>query len=198
MFQYSTGPKGRCLSFWFYITGLDAGFLSFQVVDKVSDSYTIVWNKGGESLGDQWNFGSFGFYVENPYFIRIIGFSGGAPGSVALDDLMFQDSTFCATIPDTAGKGSGLPVPVTTTVKPPNANQTSEYDCDFESGLCNWQNSGRNGMLWKRIRGSQYGETGPEVDHTLGTALGYYINIGMKINKILFSIIFIYYLDTFF
>ncbi len=157
VFQYSTAPKGRCFTFWYYMKGVDMGSLSVQIVDKTSQKYSTVWRLSGKDLGDGWNYGSIGFYVENEYFIRFIGVSGGAPGSIAIDDLMFLDASYCSLSPSEAYADASLPVPVTTTVRPPTANLTSEFDCDFEKGLCNWQVDRKNGLEWKRARGELSG-----------------------------------------
>ncbi|XP_072179347.1 MAM and LDL-receptor class A domain-containing protein 2-like [Diadema setosum] len=54
-----------------------------------------------------------------------------------------------------------------------------EFDCDFESGLCGWQQAyyGDN-FDWTRRSGSTpSSNTGPSVDHTYGTYSGYYMYI---------------------
>jgi len=179
VFQYSTAPKGRCFTFWFYMKGVDMGSLSVQIIDKTNRKYSTVWRINGKDLGDKWNYGSIGFYVENPYFIRFVGFSGGAPGSIAIDDLMFVDASYCSLTPSDASGDVSLPVPMTTTVKPPTTNITSDFDCNFENGLCTWQQDTRNGLKWLRARGElNFGEHGPLVDHTLGNRSGFYVHLG--------------------
>ncbi|CAH1786799.1 unnamed protein product [Owenia fusiformis] len=52
------------------------------------------------------------------------------------------------------------------------------FDCDFEKGLCGWQGDKRGNFQWTRGRGSNKPyNTGPTVDHTLGTSDGYYMYI---------------------
>lgn len=177
VFQYSTGPYGRCLTFWYYISGYDAGFLTFRVKDLKTGSTYDLWHLGGTSQGDHWNYGTFGFYSENPYLIQIIGFNGGLPGSVAIDDLIFQDSKYCEVFPFTAIVGPGLPKPIVTTTPNP-ISDGSDYDCTFEEDYCNWSNDTTKQLFWLRANGkTDTVETGPSVDHTLGTSAGYYAHI---------------------
>ncbi|KAL3836125.1 hypothetical protein ACJMK2_021576 [Sinanodonta woodiana] len=47
--------------------------------------------------------------------------------------------------------------------------------CSFERDLCNWQQSAADDLDWVRFRGeTSTPDTGPIVDHTYGTDLGYY------------------------
>ncbi|XP_071492675.1 MAM and LDL-receptor class A domain-containing protein 1-like isoform X9 [Diadema antillarum] len=54
-----------------------------------------------------------------------------------------------------------------------------EFDCDFESGLCGWQQAYYGDDFdWTRYSGSTpSSSTGPSVDHTYGTYYGYYMYI---------------------
>ncbi|XP_071492673.1 MAM and LDL-receptor class A domain-containing protein 1-like isoform X7 [Diadema antillarum] len=54
-----------------------------------------------------------------------------------------------------------------------------EFDCDFESGLCGWQQAYYGDDFdWTRNSGSTpSSSTGPSVDHTSGTYYGYYMYI---------------------
>ena len=135
VFQYSTGPHGRCLTFWYHISGADAGFLTINVIDLETTETYSIWRVGGKDQGKQWNYGSLAFYSDNPYAIQIVGLNGGLPGSVALDDIIFQDSRFCQVFPFGAIAGPGLPKPILTTTPNPSANYTSDYDCSFEEGV---------------------------------------------------------------
>lgn len=49
-------------------------------------------------------------------------------------------------------------------------------ECTFEIGLCDWTNDPEGDVEWQRRQGSTpTSQTGPTVDHTLGTAAGNYI-----------------------
>lgn len=54
----------------------------------------------------------------------------------------------------------------------------SPYDCNFETGLCSWKQAKDDQFDWTRNKGgTSSGNTGPSVDHTKGTASGYYVFI---------------------
>lgn len=79
------------------------------------------------------------------------GISGSSyTGDIAIDDVMLSDD----------------PCP------PPG-------DCTFENGMCTWVNTKGDVFDWTRNSGSTPSlQTGPSVDHTLGTDYGMYgINI---------------------
>ena len=169
IFSSSTSPKGRCLTFWYYITGSNAGSLSFYVQDITNNNSYIIWKNGGADLGIEWNYGSFGFYFNNPYTIRIVSESSTSARIIALDDLIFQESKYCAVYPSSAMAGTGLPLPVnpTTTTKNPITSFPSVYDCNFETNFCNWNNDVTRKLMWTRNSGSTSSyETGPTIDHT--------------------------------
>ena len=48
--------------------------------------------------------------------------------------------------------------------------------CDFEKGLCTWQNSVNEDFDWIRSSGqTMTADTGPSTDHTFGTPYGVYL-----------------------
>ena len=54
----------------------------------------------------------------------------------------------------------------------------AQGSCDFETGYCGYSNEvERDDFDWQLGRGTVYYYTGPKVDHTTGTALGYYAYI---------------------
>ncbi|XP_078476033.1 MAM and LDL-receptor class A domain-containing protein 1-like [Lampetra planeri] len=49
-------------------------------------------------------------------------------------------------------------------------------DCTFESGWCYWEQDPYDSADWERLRGPSSPQgSGPDVDHTVGNATGYYI-----------------------
>lgn len=179
----NTAPKGRCFTFWYYLTGGDAGFIEISVRDTVTNNVFVLWKDGAVDLGNKWYFGQFGYYLDSPHRINIKAIRGGSTGSVALDDLMFREAKYCSVIPDEAVTGVSLPVQNATsalsttrgsvTTRPPSA-----FDCDFEVDFCKWQNDYSLALNWTRNQGQTDSlDTGPIVDHTLGTKDGWYIYI---------------------
>ena len=127
-----------------------------------------VWKDGGFDLGDQWNYGQFGFYFEDPYSIVIQASTGSASGFIGLDDIYFKEAQYCSVFPENAATGGSLPLPqITTTTKNPITPTPSIYDCNFEIDLCNWKNDLTVPLTWLRNKGStSSSETGPNTDHT--------------------------------
>lgn len=53
-----------------------------------------------------------------------------------------------------------------------------ELQCDFENGICNWEQSVEDDFDWTRKQGpTSTLNTGPMKDNTLGTATGHYLYI---------------------
>ncbi len=78
VFYLPTSPKGRCLTFWFYMNGhnsflqqLSNNFLEFYLFDTTMKTYIFLWLLRDTNMGDQWNYGSFPFYYTRPYEIWI-------------------------------------------------------------------------------------------------------------------------------
>ena len=69
--------------------------------------------------------------------------------------------------------GPSKPTPFPTTLPPPTTQPPSLWDCNFEKGFCNWNNSKEDNFNWIRSRGSSPSAgTGPPFDHTTQTAKG--------------------------
>ena len=170
------------MTFWYYFSGVGNASLTFRVVDKIGQKNVPVWNLNGSS-GRKWQFGSFGFYFNNIYEIRIIALGDGKEGSVALDDIIFKESQFCGTYPPEAATDASLPLPTTTprpsTTKNPSPNL--DFDCDFEDSFCNWSPDLSKPLNWTRKQGKSLVD-GPKVDHTYGTADGWFALLGILIN----------------
>ncbi|RNA14511.1 MAM and LDL-receptor class A domain-containing 2-like, partial [Brachionus plicatilis] len=175
VFDRPTSMRGRCLTFWFYVSGVSTGTIETNI-------RTLVWKEGGyDNPSTDWNYGSFGFYIQNEYAIEIEGTSGSRQSSIGLDDLIIKDSQICSVSPASADPGTGLPIPTstTTTTKVPLTTPIpSVYDCTFENDFCNWKNDFSLPMNWTRTKGKTSSiETGAEIDHTLGTSEGWFIYI---------------------
>ena len=171
VFDRPTSIRGRCLTFWYYVSGVNTGTIQFYVKNLRTNIRTLVWKEGGyDNPSTDWNYGSFGFYVQNEYVIEIEGTSGSRQSSIGLDDLIIKDSQFCSVTPPSADPGTGLPIPTntsTTTLIPPTTSIPSVYDCTFEKDYCNWKNDFSLPMNWTRVKGQTSSvETGADVDHT--------------------------------
>ena len=69
--------------------------------------------------------------------------------------------------------GPNVPTAFPTTPPLPTTQPPSKWDCNFESGFCNWNNSREDLFDWYRQTGSTGStNTGPSADHTLGSLRG--------------------------
>ena len=104
-------------------------------------------------------------------------------GDIGLDDIQFFPSSNCSLFPTKADPGvTTVPPPTTSTSTTTRTTGTtfnvqSQYDCDFESGICSWQNDLTAEITWKRTNGSAqtFYNTGPATDHTTQTKAGFFI-----------------------
>ena len=106
-------------------------------------------------MGDQWSMGQFNIsskYTSKPYQIIFEGVRGkGYRGDIAIDDTSLFDGG-CQQYPSTSAPAQSMSIS-------PN--------CDFESGLCTWQQSLVDQFNWTLRTGrTQSFGTGPIGDHT--------------------------------
>ena len=156
---------------------MSPGRLTFVLKELSTNSEKTLWDLSRSSTltaNFEWTYGSFALYASGPYelLIRGVAGSGDAESIVALDDLFFRESTYCAVEPAEAKTGQSLPQPpsimmLATPLINPDANR-SVYDCDFEDGLCNWTSDDTSERKWLRHQGYTRSNllNKPAVDHT--------------------------------
>ena len=149
------------------MNGNDTNDITFILYGMQSKSYNFLWQMRNTNMGNQWNYGSFGFYYDAPYEIMIKGLRGSAGGSedtiTAIDDIFFKESTYCTVSPPQARK-SALPPLTLGTNSSQLSNVTSRFDCDFETSLGKWTVDESASRKWMRTSGRL--THSPEVDHT--------------------------------
>jgi hypothetical protein len=146
------------MTFWFYMNGAKPGKITFFVRNLNTNEKFELWSEFEYDFGIEWQFGSFGFYINDPYIVLIEGKSANitAQGVIALDTIIFRESDYCSKQPLNALSTDSLPVPskpITTTRVPQTTLQPPLYDCDFEKGFCNWEEDLNRPMKWLRIMG---------------------------------------------
>ena len=164
--------KGTCLQFWYHMYGLDIGTLNVvQKTTSGSKSENILWTLQGQQ-GNKWLNGkvSLSKVPSSDFWIIFEGIRGtGYRGDIAIDDILITSGD-CTTFPANAD-----PNPVTTSVPTATTQFTlpptiapSLYNCDFESGFCNYTQEHITDIFnWTRHQGGTYsGGTGPTADHT--------------------------------
>lgn len=187
-----TGP-GCTLSFWFYNYGLSVGAAVLQLHEENSNDTTLLW-RVLYNQGNQWSQATIQLgRLTQPFHLTLEKVSLGIyDGVSAIDDISFENCT--------------LPLPVESCKGPHHfwcqhtkacveklrlcdlvddcGDHTDEFDCapelqcDFENGICNWEQDTEDDFDWTRNQGpTSTLNTGPMKDNTLGTAKGHYLYI---------------------
>ncbi|KAK3546332.1 hypothetical protein QTP70_025671, partial [Hemibagrus guttatus] len=151
-----TSGNNQCLHLWFYMSGKDTGTLN--VYQKNSNgAHSLLLSQSGEQ-GELWRFAQAPLPHTGPeYRIVVEGIKGESEqGIVAMDDVLV----------------SHYPC-------------TGPGHCDFEVNMCSWRNlMAEDNMDWLRNQGkSRATSTGPSVDHTTNSAIGYYLYVDTTVGR---------------
>nr|XP_039272221.1 MAM and LDL-receptor class A domain-containing protein 2-like [Styela clava] len=171
----------HCVRFYYHMNGVDTGALNVYISEHTGILFNlnIKWSLSGDQ-GDFWREGSVPLSdMANSYkivfeYVLTSGFNGHA----AIDDIQFLQFS-CTVQPTEAGDGIyTTPKPATTLATTRAPIPAGPFNCDFESGLCQYTQSKQDVFDWTRDAGGTASlDTGPPFDHTLGTAAGYYMYI---------------------
>ena len=170
-----TGSDNCSVRFFYHMYGDDVGSLSLLL--KTDKSEAALFTSSGDH-GDKWLFGEVHISIQDTYFLVFEGIVGdGYQGDIAIDSISLSEDC-------------GMPLNSATQHEPQTA---FEVDCTFEEGECHWMNGFFNPLPWTVNRGNTPSrDTGPSVDHTLGTTEGHYIyfeitGLGVNQTSVLYS-----------
>ncbi|XP_058498690.1 MAM and LDL-receptor class A domain-containing protein 2 isoform X1 [Solea solea] len=139
----------HCLSLWYYMESSDSGTLRVYLRSGPSDQDQLF---RGNSSGHSWSRFSTSVNRIKPFQL-LIEAEATNMGFIAIDDISLTPG-LCQVNETSSGFGG----------------------CSFESGTCDWEDTSDGQLQWVRGRNAT-GNTGPQVDNTLGTELGWYMAV---------------------
>lgn len=190
---FSQAGPGCMLSFWFYNYGLSVGAAELQLHLEKSGDSTVLW-RVLYNQGNQWSQATIQLgRLAQPFHLSLNKVSLGIyDGVSAIDDIRFENCTLPHSVESCEGpdnfwcehtKACIERLHVCDLVDDCGDNTdendcTPELQCNFENGICNWEQATDDDFDWTRNQGpTTTPNTGPMKDNTLGTAKGHYLYI---------------------
>ncbi|XP_033753484.1 MAM and LDL-receptor class A domain-containing protein 1-like [Pecten maximus] len=166
-----TPTTGSCLRFWYHMYGSGIGSLNIYTQNTGASTKTLKWTLSNNQ-GNVWKQATVSVPAMQQEFNIIFEgvYNGSYLGDIAIDDVAYVGSP-CSVQPSTS--------PSAITVSPsPSTYPSTPLDCNFEHGICNWQQDQSDSFDWSLHRGStSSSNTGPTTDHTLRNVNGQYAYI---------------------
>ncbi|CAH1233158.1 MALRD1 [Branchiostoma lanceolatum] len=152
-----------CLRFYYHMFGDSIETLNVYIRTQgiLGNS---VWTISGNQ-GNVWMFGHAQLVGSNSFNVVFEAVRGDSfRGDIAIDDVTVSDEC--------------VPVPIATTVLPPTTSYPlASPSCTFELlSMCGYRQDIHDSAEWTWYQGQTgTSDTGPGLNHTIGTALGHYV-----------------------
>ena len=154
---FSGSEMPTCIRFWYYMKAVSAstsfGTLNVLKYTYNSNTNTTLWSlKYGQAA--QWMEGRLAYVETSSHSVIFEGIRGTDLGDIAIDDISFFPFSNCSSTdvsvqtaaPTLTSTPSRVTSPFTTTSY--TWVPQSQYDCDFENGICSWQNDPTGDFTW--------------------------------------------------
>ncbi|XP_072182120.1 MAM and LDL-receptor class A domain-containing protein 1-like [Diadema setosum] len=161
--EHLSASSVGCFIFWYHMYGANVGELNVYTVDN-SDTSKLLWSRNTDQ-GNVWKNGRVDISSTTEFRVAVeaVFRSAGDDGDIAVDDFDIE-MTSCSDV--------ATPAPVTTQQATPPPVLSL---CTFESNFCDFSRPS-SGLQFERNTGSTpVSNSGPQVDHTLGSTSGNYI-----------------------
>ncbi|KAI8780792.1 MAM and LDL-receptor class A domain-containing protein 2, partial [Biomphalaria glabrata] len=180
-----------CLNFWYMMNNNGDGTLNVNIKSYPQEQRRNIYHLQGNQ-GADWK--SLRITIANVSTIFVIEFEGilGQVGysDIAIDDIALQYAS-CESLPQPQQADNAfqctkdnkwLSLNKVCDFKPDCSDGEEElqcgYNCNFDNTTCNWNNTMGSTYIWTKNQGATpTANTGPSVDHTLGTINGSYMYV---------------------
>ncbi|XP_045625135.2 MAM and LDL-receptor class A domain-containing protein 2 [Procambarus clarkii] len=153
--------RGACLSFWYHMHGPNIGELNVELQPSGTNNTTSIWHRQHEQGIDWLQAKVYLPYAGYSYFmiVKAIPRMEGR-GDIAIDDIIL-DFGVC----------------------------NSVNLCEFEDGICNYEQSVEDDLDWKHVSASSSGDEdkSPLEDHSRQTSLGHYFKLYGEGSALMYS-----------
>ncbi|KAF7648840.1 hypothetical protein LDENG_00151050 [Lucifuga dentata] len=149
-----------CLHFWYHMYG-SATAMALNIYLVQGNRATKLWSKMNNQ-GPEWLSGNTDIRVFGPFQIIVEGIRGSnIESDVAIDDISIHFGSCSGSFPGFISGPSSPP----SAVLP--SHPICNFDCSFDSNLCNWSQMITDAFDWTWHSGSTPTlMTGPSADHT--------------------------------
>nr|XP_020490862.1 MAM and LDL-receptor class A domain-containing protein 1-like isoform X1 [Labrus bergylta] len=137
-----------CLTLWYQMNSSDSGTLKVYLRSGLSEADLMF---STTSSGHSWTRFNQSIEISEPFQL-LMEADADTRGFIAIDDIS-----------------------VTPGLCPVNETSLGFVGCSFENNTCGWEDISDGQLQW--IRRNAAGNTGPPVDHTVGTELGWYMAV---------------------